>query len=121
MFGRRSTTEDEAMSAAPPDWTFIRSLYEVTRAERQAAFPATNTDRCRYCGMFWRRWPTDAARAPEHVLDGHTQCIVSQEFVDVLREAVRRSPEKMQVIADKLGVHVAWVTAWWRGARRDGT
>jgi len=68
--------------------------------------PGAEPDTCRYCGRHWRQWAGSK-------LDGHSACLVTEDFKRKLAEVLRSSPGvTYKAIASAIGVSPAVVRSW---------
>ena len=97
----------------PAALTELRAAYDADHAEcqRAARLPSkTPPTTCRYCGKYWRYWQGSK-------LEGHAQCMVSDEFKRYMSVLLGSPHVTYQIIADALGVSVSTVRAWFVAAR----
>ncbi len=67
--------------------------------------PGAEPDTCRYCGKHWRRWAGSK-------LDGHSACIVTDDFKKRLSQIMRSPQITYRAIADAIGVSPSVVRSW---------
>lgn len=95
---------------ADPEWLLaqLALAYDSDRAARDRENPPHSLhNRCRYCLGSWRRFQGTP-------FDGHATCIVSHRFQQQATELLDSSPAMTyQRVADRLGVGVGVVRAWW--------
>ena len=69
-------------------------------------YPGAEPNTCRYCGKHWRPWFGSK-------LDGHSKCIVTEDFKRRLGEILRSSPlMTYTTIAAAIGVTPAVIRSW---------
>lgn len=90
----------------------LRKLYEADRALTSfhaywdVGDPDAPPNLCRYCGKHWARWVGSK-------LDGHSACMVTDDFRQTLRELCWGHPEfTHKVLAEALGVSCSVVRMW---------
>lgn len=79
--------------------------YTRARAQRETIAEDCGPDLCRYCGRWWRKWPGS-------ILDGHAQCMVTEEFKLLAHEVYREPTISVQEMADAIGVGTGVIRAW---------
>jgi hypothetical protein len=71
-----------------------------------ADYPGAEPNTCRYCGRYWRQWAGSK-------LDGHSACIVTEDFKKRLEALLRSSPTiTFAAVAKEIGVTIAVVRSW---------
>lgn len=68
-------------------------------------YPGAEPNTCRYCGKHWRQWFGSK-------LDGHSKCIVDEEFKAWLRELLRDPKLTYEKIAKAIDVTPSVVRSW---------
>jgi hypothetical protein len=81
------------------------------RARWCADDPGCDSNTCRYCGQYWRRWAGSK-------LDGHAACIVTEDFKQRLVELLRLPTVTYQAVAAAIGMTPAVVRSWTFPIRR---
>ena len=108
---REHAAQGATVGVTPFDAASLRDDFRVSnmiasqRALWCADHPSAKPNTCRYCGKHWRRWTGSK-------LDGHSACIVTDDFKQKLSEILCSPTVSYQVIADALGVTPAVVRSW---------
>lgn len=94
-----------------PEWMLaqLEREFRADRVRMDRKCPRHNlTRRCRYCLGHW------VAFAGNDYAEGHVTCFVSHEFQQQATELLDSSPHMtFQRVANRLGVGVGAVRAWW--------
>ena len=98
----------------PLDAASLRDAFRFSNedASRRAlwcsGFPGAEPNTCRYCGKHWRQWFGSK-------LDGHSACIVTDDFKRRVANLLRASPTVTYgAIAEVIGVTSSVVRSWMR-------
>lgn len=106
------------MSARELDEATRASLlreYDRARAAMLAKVRYTrDPDRCKYCG---RRRALKAWNQDKCTLDGHALCVVTPEFMQLVRTVGAR-PVSYAALTNTLGVSLQTIRTWMREAQR---
>lgn len=92
-------------------------LREYARAREQRLARvrvSSDPDRCKYCG---RRRALKAWNQDRCTLDGHALCVVTPEFMQLVRTIGAR-PVTYAALTEALGVSLQTVRQWMREAQR---
>jgi hypothetical protein len=100
-----------AINLGPIDLVALRDAFVASRctasnnARRPSGDPCIKPATCRYCGKHWKAYAGSK-------IDGHAACIVTEDFKQVLYQAIRSSSVSYQAIADAFGVTPSVIRSW---------
>jgi hypothetical protein len=92
-------------AAALRDEYRLSNLVASQRARWCADDPGADPNTCRYCGLYWRRWPGSK-------LDGHAACIVTEDFKRRVGEILRSPTVTYAEVAAAIGTTPGVVRSW---------
>lgn len=76
-------------------------------AMREAVYAGVEVppETCRYCGRYWKQWPGSK-------LDGHSKCVITDDFKHLVRDFVNRPEITYAMVGAALGVSPSVVRSW---------